>query len=101
MGLGKTLQTLALVWTLLRQGPAGRPAIAKALVVAPSSLTRNWAEEARKWLGDERLRTAALPPGAAGAAAVNDFVRGSVARLGVVSYEARRAHAPALAGHVG
>ena len=59
MGLGKTLQVIALTWTLLRQGPSGRPSIGKVLVVCPSSLTENWADEYRKWLGDERLKARA------------------------------------------
>jgi hypothetical protein len=38
MGLGKTLQCITLMWTLLRQSPDCKPAIDKAVVVAPSSL---------------------------------------------------------------
>jgi hypothetical protein len=38
MGLGKTLQAIALMYTLLKQGPWGRPVTAKAVVVCPSSL---------------------------------------------------------------
>ena len=101
MGLGKTLTTIALLWTLLKQGPNGRPAISKALVVAPSSLTRNWAQEARKWLGDERLRTAVIDSGAAGAQQVLEFRAGAVARVAILSYESLRRHAPALAGCAG
>jgi SNF2 family DNA or RNA helicase len=41
----KTLQTLALVWTALRQGPGGRPLIKRAVVVAPTTITQNWAAE--------------------------------------------------------
>ena len=44
---------LALVWTALKQGPAGRPAAKKVVIVAPSSLCKNWAAEAKKWLGEE------------------------------------------------
>lgn len=54
---------IALLWTLLRQGPAGRPAIRRAIVATPSSLTGNWAAEVRKWLGDQRLRALVLQPG--------------------------------------
>jgi len=38
--LGKTLQTIALVWTLLKQNPYGGqgPVIGKAMVVCPVSL---------------------------------------------------------------
>ena len=50
MGLGKTLQCITLLWTLLRQSPTGKPAINKGVIVAPSSLVRNWANEMEKWL---------------------------------------------------
>ena len=60
----KTLQVIALLWTLLRQGPCGRPAVRRVVVATPSSLTGNWAAEVRKWLGDQRLRTMVLIPGA-------------------------------------
>lgn len=52
MGLGKTLQCIALMWTLLRQGPRGKRMIDKAIVVCPSSLVSNWANEIVKWLGE-------------------------------------------------
>ena len=56
MGLGKTLQTVAIVWTLLKQSPIAGSLIArKVVVVAPSSLLKNWEKEFRKWLGNERI----------------------------------------------
>lgn len=52
MGLGKTLQCITLLWTLLKQSPIpGKPAINKAIVACPSSLVKNWANELDKWLG--------------------------------------------------
>jgi SNF2 family DNA or RNA helicase len=57
----KTLQVLALVWTALKQGPAGRPAAKKVVIVTPSSLCKNWAAEAKKWLGEERLKVHSCP----------------------------------------
>ncbi|XP_044736211.1 DNA repair and recombination protein RAD54-like [Chrysoperla carnea] len=50
MGLGKTLQCITLMWTLLRQGPECKPLIDKAIIVAPSSLVKNWYNEIQKWL---------------------------------------------------
>nr|CDS24043.1 dna repair and recombination protein rad54 [Echinococcus granulosus] len=50
MGLGKTLQCITLVWTLLRQSPEAKPMIDKAVIVTPSSLVKNWANELNKWL---------------------------------------------------
>ncbi|KAK4048006.1 DNA-dependent ATPase protein rad54 [Microbotryomycetes sp. JL201] len=58
MGLGKTLQCISLLWTLLKQSPVpGKQTIDKAIVICPSSLVRNWANELVKWLGE-----GALPP---------------------------------------
>ncbi|KAK9822627.1 hypothetical protein WJX81_000343 [Elliptochloris bilobata] len=98
MGLGKTLQVIALLWTLLRQGPAGRPAIRRAIVATPSSLTGNWAAEVRKWLGDQRLRAMVLLPGPGAAQQVTDFKHGTVWKLLIVSYETLRKFATHLAG---
>jgi len=56
MGLGKTLQTVTLIWTMLKQSPeAGSVLAKKILIVAPSSLLKNWEAEFRKWLGSERI----------------------------------------------
>ena len=56
MGLGKTLQSIAIIWTLLKQGPSGgKPVIRRALILAPSSLVKNWQNEFEKWLGRERI----------------------------------------------
>jgi hypothetical protein len=41
----------------------GKPTVRKAMVVTPSSLCQNWADEARKWLGVERMRVMVLSPG--------------------------------------
>lgn len=53
MGLGKTLQGVALLWTLLQNGaPAlgGTPVVKRAIIVCPTSLVSNWDSECRKWL---------------------------------------------------
>ncbi|TIB64422.1 hypothetical protein E3P78_01186 [Wallemia ichthyophaga] len=56
MGLGKTLQCIALLWTLLKQSPRpGRPTVDKCIIVCPSSLVRNWANEFTKWLGPNQV----------------------------------------------
>ncbi|SCV74367.1 BQ2448_6799 [Microbotryum intermedium] len=61
MGLGKTLQCITLMWTLLKQSPIpNRPAIDKAIVVCPSSLVRNWANELVKWLGEGAVSPMAI-----------------------------------------
>lgn len=60
MGLGKTLQCIALLWTLLKQGPRGKKSIDKGIVVCPSSLVRNWANEFVKWLGEGAITPLAI-----------------------------------------
>lgn len=49
--LGKTLQCIALLWTLLKQSPiAGKGTCEKAIVACPTSLVGNWAAELGKLL---------------------------------------------------
>lgn len=61
MGLGKTLQCITLMWTLLKQSPeAGKSTIEKAIVVCPSTLVRNWANELVKWLGADAITPFAI-----------------------------------------
>lgn len=55
MGLGKSLQALTVLWTLLKQGPQGRPLVRKAIIVCPNTLIGNWVHEITLWLGSERL----------------------------------------------
>ncbi|KAL2083941.1 hypothetical protein ACEWY4_019459 [Coilia grayii] len=84
MGLGKTLQCVSLLWMLLRQGPyGGRPAVTRALVVAPGSLVKNWGAEFNKWLGRERLRVYMVDQ----EHRVEDYVSSPVCPVMVVSYE--------------
>ncbi|AMD21809.1 HFL047Cp [Eremothecium sinecaudum] len=60
MGLGKTLQCIALLWSLLRQGAEGKATIDKCIIVCPSSLVNNWANEIVKWLGPNTLSPLAI-----------------------------------------
>ncbi|KAL4985475.1 vacuolar protein 14 C-terminal Fig4p binding-domain-containing protein [Aspergillus falconensis] len=56
MGLGKTLQCISLMWTLLKQSPeAGKTTIQKCIIACPSSLVGNWANELCKWLGKDTI----------------------------------------------
>ena len=53
MGLGKTLQGIALLWTLLSSGHpllGGNPIAKRIIIVCPTSLVGNWDSECQKWL---------------------------------------------------
>lgn len=98
-GLGKTLQTISFLYTVLKQGPRNHPLVKKALVVAPSSLTENWKREIKKWLGDEKLRCCIL----AGQQVKEDIVafkHGMLYPIAITSYEMMRKVSSDLAGHV-
>jgi len=46
MGLGKTLQCITLLWTLVKQSPhPGKPTLEKCIIACPASLVKNWANE--------------------------------------------------------
>ena len=53
MGLGKTLQGIALLWTLLNCGHeelGGMPLARRVIICCPTSLVSNWDSECTKWL---------------------------------------------------
>ena len=78
MGLGKSLQSLALVWTMLRQGPRGMPTARRALLVCPASLVGSWGAEFNKWLGSVRAQAALAEGGGLEAAeAYEKWTRGA------------------------
>ena len=56
MGLGKTLQSIALLYTLSRKNAPYEPVVRKAVIVSPSSLVNNWKQEILKWLGPIRIQ---------------------------------------------
>ena len=60
MGLGKTLQTIGIVHTMLHQGHLGAPCAKNAVVICPTSLVLNWKAEVAKWLGDGTLMPTAI-----------------------------------------
>jgi DNA repair and recombination protein RAD54B len=62
MGLGKTLQSIALLFTLLGASPtkAKGGECSKAIVVCPATLLNNWNREFTKWLGSHRCKPVVL-----------------------------------------
>ncbi len=103
MGLGKTLQAITLVYTLLRTGPTGRPACRKVVIVCPSTLTKNWAKEFKKWLGTHRIGVIHMAGEATSTstssdaeAVVSTFVNSTIQHVIIISYEMFRKHSAAL-----
>ena len=96
-GLGKTLQCITLLWTLLKQGPQCKPLAEKVIVVCPSSLVKNWDNEIRKWLG-ERVAPLAMDGGSKSDinknlnGFMNTFGRRPVNPILIISYETFRLH---------
>lgn len=95
MGLGKTIQTLAVLWTLLKQGTHGKGTTRHVIIVTPSSLVENWSKEIRKWLGPERL--APLVVQSSGGpedvkASLQDFVHTLRSPVLILSYETLQRH---------
>lgn len=61
MGLGKTLQAITLLWTLLNQSPSGKKGVVnKVIIVCPATLVNNWNKEFTKWLGSHRCKPIVL-----------------------------------------
>jgi len=103
MGLGKTLQVIALVWTLLKQSPfkRGQPTCRRVVICVPASLVGNWGAEFQKWLGSERCEPMVVEGGDKEAKSnLQDFARPSQRRYQVLitSYETLRAQADIVAG---
>jgi len=97
MGLG--IQTVALMWTVLKQSPVSStfPLVRKCVVVCPSSLVFNWQAEIKRWLGDQRLQCLAVLKGGKGAAdIVEEFCQGNVKPVLIISYDMLRRHQAAL-----
>lgn len=98
MGLGKTLQCLTLMWTLLKQGPRGKRTIDKCIVVCPSSLVRNWANEIDKWLGKGALNSLAIDGKSTKGSSIGDAIENWADAQGnsivspvlIISYETLR-----------
>ncbi|KAL9601493.1 MAG: hypothetical protein Q9219_002445 [cf. Caloplaca sp. 3 TL-2023] len=87
MGLGKTLQTIALLWTLLRQSPSGSGSvIKKALIICPATVIDNWKKEFRKWLGLDRIGVLVADT----KSRVRDFTHGKSYSIMIVGYEKLR-----------
>jgi DNA repair and recombination RAD54-like protein len=94
----QTLQSIALLYTLLRQGlKPGIPAARKAIVVCPTSLVTNWDQEIGKWLG-KRLQCVALSESSRQAVieGIDSFKNKAQYEVLIISYETFRLHSERL-----
>ncbi|CAH2355529.1 DNA repair and recombination protein Rad54p [[Candida] railenensis] len=106
MGLGKTLQCIALMWTLLKQSPRGKRTIEKCVIVCPSSLVRNWANELTKWLGEGAVTPLAVDGKSVKSSDLGPALqqwsvatgRNIVRPILIISYETLRRNVDKLAG---
>jgi len=85
--LGKTAQSLAIAYTLIRQGPFGDPCAAKVLIVCPTTLTFNWNREIIKWIGMERVRAMVVSSGDSAVAQIDEFITSPIRKVCIISYE--------------
>jgi len=95
-GLGKTLQSVSLIYTLLKTGITanGAPTCKKIIVVCPCSLVKNWDNEFVKWLGKGAVKTLALAEADRKTVEKNIdcFVKTRMFNVLIASYECVRAH---------
>ncbi|KAG2418048.1 DNA repair and recombination protein RAD54 [Aspergillus terreus] len=104
MGLGKTLQCISLMWTLLKQSPeAGKTTIQKCIIACPSSLVGNWANELGKWLGKDAITPFAVDGKATKTELTTQIKQWAIASgrsvvrpVLIVSYETLRLYVDAL-----
>ena len=103
MGLGKTLQSVALIYTLLKTGITanGLPTAKRIIIVCPCSLVKNWDNEFVKWLGPGVVKTMALADGDRKTIEKNIdcFARLKLFNVLIASYECIRTHVKLLSKH--
>lgn len=95
MSLGKTLMTISLIWTLLKQNPdpvSKSPMIKKVLIACPVTLIDNWRKEFKKWLDLNRIGILALnnKPGSSTSKDKQDIIsfgKTKVYQVLIMSYE--------------
>lgn len=89
-----------------RQSPDARPAVDKAVIVCPSSLVKNWANEFKKWLHG---RVPTMPIDSGSRDEITKKLQGFLTSTGraatpvlIISYETLRGHADTMAkGKIG
>ena len=91
MGLGKTLQAITTIYTMLAPYGMPKPLCQKALVLCPASLVGNWEQEFQKWLqGRCHCRAVTQRGHVAFKNAFDHFESKQSATVLVLSYESAR-----------
>ncbi|CAL1149124.1 unnamed protein product [Cladocopium goreaui] len=91
MGLGKSLQALALLWVVLSNNLVAKAE--SAVIVCPSSLCGNWRAEVKKWLGEQRLKPTVVESGKEKTELqLREFRDFGSRKLLIVSYDQLRRH---------
>ena len=86
MGMGKTLQAITVIHTMLTQGGLGVQGLSnRAVVLCPATLVSNWLSEFRRWLGNRCMCFAVTKPHCAGE--VIQRFKASCGTVLVLSYE--------------
>ncbi|KAJ9582991.1 hypothetical protein L9F63_022676, partial [Diploptera punctata] len=99
-GRADTQKVMAVSWQM-RWGPDCKPIIDKAIVVAPSSLVKNWFNEINKWLSG-RVNPLAIDSGSKDqidkdlTGFMNTYCRKPINPILIISYETFRLHAAVL-----
>lgn len=97
---GKTLQSVCLIYTLLKTGITsnGEPTAKRVIVVCPCSLVKNWDNEFVKWLGPGAVKT--LPMAEQDRKTIEKeldlFARLRMHQILICSYECLRTHVKRL-----
>lgn len=96
IGLGKTLQSVTLIYSLLKTSivPNKEPTAKRVIVVCPCSLVKNWDNEFTKWLGPGTVKTLALAESDKKTVekSMDLFVRTKMFNVLICSYETIRTH---------
>lgn len=88
MGLGKSLQALTILFTMLKQGPEGLAVAEKAMIVAPSSLVGNWVAEVDVWLKGGQINLVAIGTSSPkNKAKLSKFMHDFAVNLLIISYD--------------
>lgn len=86
MGLGKTLTTLALIYTLIRKDAPYPSFIKKVLIITPATLVENWGNEINKWFNKKFNYKLYDSKNKQKQSLVNDFIKGYNQVL-IISYD--------------